>query len=90
VSEKERRVMSLMGQKRTLTHFLAMSALPPKADIACGRLDVRFVPKAEVAVIGETVVLLRLTRQRCAQRAEASGRFAATANGAALTIARWR
>jgi hypothetical protein len=52
--------------------------------------DVRFVPKAEVALIGETVALLRLTRQRCAQRAEARGRFAATANGAALTIARWR
>jgi hypothetical protein len=26
-----------------------MSPLPSKADIATGRLDVRFVPKAEVA-----------------------------------------
>ena len=32
-----------------------MSALPPKADINGCIFDVRFVPKAEVAVIGETV-----------------------------------
>src|ERR1700719_2635393 len=28
-----------------------MSALPPKADIACGQLDVRFVPEADIAAL---------------------------------------
>jgi hypothetical protein len=36
--------MSALGQKRTLKRLRPMSALPPKADIACGQLDVRFVP----------------------------------------------
>jgi hypothetical protein len=35
------------GQKRTSTSEIAMSALPPKADIAGRQLDVRFVPKAD-------------------------------------------
>jgi hypothetical protein len=78
------RPMSAFGQKRTFRN------VRPQTDVVQHDRDVRFVPKAEVALIGETVALLRLTRQRCAQRAEASGRFAATANGAALTIARWR
>jgi hypothetical protein len=41
-------LMSALGQKRTLRCLQPMSALPPKADIAGRRLDVRFVPKAEV------------------------------------------
>jgi hypothetical protein len=28
-----------------------MSALPPKADIACGQLDVRIVPEADIAAL---------------------------------------
>jgi hypothetical protein len=36
--------MSALGQKRTLMRLLPMSALPPKADIAGRRLNVRFVP----------------------------------------------
>ena len=40
--------MSALGQKRTFWPFIAMSALPPKADIAGRRLDVRFVPKAAI------------------------------------------
>jgi hypothetical protein len=33
-----------LGQKRTSEHVRAMSALPPKADMAKHRWDVRFVP----------------------------------------------
>jgi hypothetical protein len=40
-------VMSAMGQKQTLRHVLAMSALPPKADIVQYDRDVRFVAKAD-------------------------------------------
>jgi hypothetical protein len=36
--------MSALGQKQTLGHFRAMSALPPKADIGTQPRDVRFVP----------------------------------------------
>ena len=39
-------LMSALGQKRTLPSVGAMSALPPKADIARCRDHVRFVPKA--------------------------------------------
>ena len=37
-----------MGQKRTLTHLVQMSALPPKADIGTRPRNVRFVPKADI------------------------------------------
>jgi hypothetical protein len=40
--------MSLKGQKQTSRQVGLMSALPPKADIDGRRLDVRFVPLAEV------------------------------------------
>jgi len=40
--------MSALGQKQTLTPVRAMSALPPKADIAEIDEHVRFVPKADV------------------------------------------
>ena len=43
--------MSALGQQRTFRVVRAMSALPPKAEIAQCRLDVHFVPEAEVAVI---------------------------------------
>ena len=36
--------MSALGQKQTSDCRLLMSALPPKADIAEGNQDVRFVP----------------------------------------------
>ena len=36
--------MSALGQKRTLGHLRAMSALPPKADMDRQGCDVRFVP----------------------------------------------
>ena len=39
-----RQLMSALGQKRTFWEFCAMSALPPKADIAELVLDVCFVP----------------------------------------------
>jgi hypothetical protein len=37
-----------LGQKRTWRLDVAMSALPPKADIDGRRLDVRFVPIADI------------------------------------------
>jgi hypothetical protein len=40
--------MSALGQKRTFEPSVAMSALPPKADIRQHDLDVRFVPKADI------------------------------------------
>jgi hypothetical protein len=40
--------MSALGQKRTFGLFIAMSALPPKADIGSRDPDVRFVPKADI------------------------------------------
>jgi hypothetical protein len=36
--------MSALGQKQTFGLFIAMSALPPKADIRERNWDVRFVP----------------------------------------------
>jgi hypothetical protein len=45
--------MSALGQKRTFGPFITMSALPPKADIVGRELDVRFVPKADMPVVGD-------------------------------------
>jgi hypothetical protein len=41
-------VMSALGQKRTLRHVRAMSALPRKADIEQRSHDVRYVPIADI------------------------------------------
>jgi hypothetical protein len=38
-----------MGQRRTFQNARPMSALPPKADIAERRQDVRFVPETDVS-----------------------------------------
>jgi hypothetical protein len=43
--------MSALGQKQTLTPAQAMSALPPKADIAERDRNVRFVPGADVLCV---------------------------------------
>ena len=48
---KRRSVMSALGQKRTLGHLRAMSALPPKADIAERHCHVRFVPEADISPV---------------------------------------
>jgi hypothetical protein len=40
--------MSALGQKQTFCCANAMSALPPKAGIAAGQIDVRFVPIADI------------------------------------------
>jgi hypothetical protein len=40
--------MSALGHKRTLKSLHLMSALPPKADIAKRRWDVRFVPEGDI------------------------------------------
>jgi hypothetical protein len=41
-------LMSALAQKRTFGPRKAMSALPPKANIGGVRMDVRFVPKADI------------------------------------------
>jgi hypothetical protein len=46
--QPERQPMSALGQKQTFELFIAISALPPKADIAERDWDVRFVPKADI------------------------------------------
>jgi hypothetical protein len=43
--------MSALGQKRTSGLVEGMSALPPKADMDHHGRDVRFVPKADIALI---------------------------------------
>jgi len=48
--------MSALGQKQTLHRSIAMSAIPPKADIADHDPDVRFVPKADIAPSFDHVV----------------------------------
>src|SRR5262249_32476664 len=48
--------MSALGQKRTLGHVRAMSALPPKADIGTQPRDVRFVPKGDIPVLFDHLV----------------------------------
>jgi hypothetical protein len=40
--------MSALGQKQTLRRSIAMSALPPKADIDRWPRHVRFVPIADI------------------------------------------
>jgi hypothetical protein len=40
--------MFALGQMQTLRRPIAMSALPPKADIAGRQFDVCFVPKADI------------------------------------------
>ena len=40
--------MSALGQKQTFRSAIAMSALPPKADIDCRRRNVGFVPIADI------------------------------------------
>jgi hypothetical protein len=45
--------MSALGQKQTWASEIAMSALPPKADIVHGGGNVRFVPKADILRCGK-------------------------------------
>jgi hypothetical protein len=42
--------MSALGQKQTFGSRNVMSALPPKADIVHDGGNVRFVPKADIAL----------------------------------------
>jgi hypothetical protein len=47
--------MSALGQKQTFAVQEGMSALPPKADTDGQSFDVRFVPKADMALLDEPV-----------------------------------
>ena len=46
--------MSALGQKRTCAAQKVMSALPPKADMCGATKDVRYVPKADIALYSIT------------------------------------
>ena len=45
-----RELMSALGQKQTYAVQKSMSALPPKADMCGATSDVRFGPKADIAL----------------------------------------
>jgi hypothetical protein len=49
--------MSALGQKRTFEPSVAMSAVPPKADIAERDEHVRFVPKPDSCTAAKTASL---------------------------------
>ena len=52
--------MSALGQKQTFGLFIAMSALPPKADIGGRQFDVRFVPEADLCTAAKSVLVDQL------------------------------
>jgi hypothetical protein len=54
--------MSALGQKQTSRFEIAMSALPPKADIGGVSSDVRFVPKAAMIVAAKVRYRRQLIR----------------------------
>jgi hypothetical protein len=43
--------MSALGQKQTCAVQNGMSALPQKADMCVAKADVRYGPKADIAII---------------------------------------
>jgi hypothetical protein len=53
-----------LGQERTSSGYLPMSALPPKADIGTQPCDVRFVPKADIPTSLDHLVRPREQRRR--------------------------
>jgi hypothetical protein len=53
---RERCLMSALGQKQTFGRFIAMSAIPPKADIDPSAFDARFVPKADIRALAASKV----------------------------------
>src|SRR5215831_16601644 len=53
----QRLAMSAMGQKQTLPDISAISALPPKADIAERECHVRFVPKADSCTAANSIAI---------------------------------
>ena len=54
-----------LGQKRTSRDFRITSALPPKADIAEHKKNVRFVPKADIASALSNVRPRRAENSNC-------------------------
>jgi hypothetical protein len=54
-------LMSALGQKQRSRPEIAMSALPPKADIAGRQWNVRFVPKADISSVWKIRILGRCT-----------------------------
>jgi hypothetical protein len=62
--------MSALGQRQTLSDIKAMSALPPKADIAERDWHVRFVPKVDIRLgYSITSSALRCNEERLSARA---------------------
>ena len=62
--------MSAMGQKQTFRLFIAMSALPPKADIVTQSRNARFVPKADIGVFSINLYPGRLQNRLFASNAQ--------------------
>jgi hypothetical protein len=54
--------MSALGQKQTWRLDVAMSALPPKADMVEHRCDVRYVPEADFVNGVTCLAFSRLSR----------------------------
>jgi hypothetical protein len=48
--------MSALGYKQTFRTAIAMSALPPKADMCSATRDVRFGPKADIRTLFDQLV----------------------------------
>jgi hypothetical protein len=48
-----RQLMSALGQKQTFRTAIAMSALPPKADMCGAPVHVRYGPKADILMVQE-------------------------------------
>src|SRR5262249_54642016 len=49
------RLVSALGQKQTFAPQKVMSALPPKADMCSAPSDVRFGPKADIALLDHLI-----------------------------------
>jgi hypothetical protein len=54
--------MSALGHKQTFGPFIAMSALPPKADIAEHGWDVRFVPCVDGSELARRICMSQAGR----------------------------
>ncbi len=72
--------MSALGHKRTWECASGMSALPPKADILQGGVDVRYVPIADIE-ISMTAMIEGTSGLDCCYSANGAG-------GVAVKVAR--
>src|SRR5512135_1277925 len=57
--------MSALGHKQTCAVQKVMSALPPKADIGAAQINVRFGPRADIALLDHFVRPGKYCRRNC-------------------------